>query len=56
MKEIYGLTFSESSISNITDKIIDPLKPFKTRGLDPVYYIVWMDAIVFKVRQDGESD
>ena len=54
MKEIYGLTFSESSISNITDKIIDHIEAFKTRRLDPLYYIVWMDAIVFKVRQDGK--
>lgn len=54
MKEIYGLTFSEASISNITDKIIDHIEAFKTRRLDPLYYIVWMDAIVFKVRQDGK--
>ena len=48
MKEIYGLSFSESTISNITDKIIDHIEAFKTRRLDALYYIVWMDAIVFK--------
>ena len=50
--EIYGLTISETTISNITNKILDSIKQWQERALDPVYYTVWMDGIVMKIRED----
>jgi len=51
--EIYGVKLSQASISNITDKVLDHLKEWQTRPLDPVYFVVWVDGIVFKVRHKG---
>lgn len=54
VEEIYGLKMSQSSISNITDKVISYLREWQTRPLDPVYFVVWIDGIVFKVRHQGK--
>ena len=53
IKDIYGVEVSEGSISNITSTILEDIKEWQQRLLDPVYFIVWMDGIVFKVRQNG---
>jgi transposase-like protein len=52
--ELYGVELSEASISHITDRIIEHVEQFKSRKLQSVYMIVWMDAIVLKIRQDGK--
>jgi putative transposase len=54
VKEIYGVEMSEATISHITDRIIEHVEQWKSRRLERVYMVVWMDAIVFKVRQDGK--
>lgn len=54
IKDIYGVEVSEGSISNITSTILEDIKEWQQRPLDPVYFIVWMDGIVFKVRQNGK--
>jgi len=54
IKDIYGVEVSEGSISNITSSILEDIKEWQQRPLDPVYFIVWMDGIVFKVRQNGK--
>lgn len=54
IKDLYGVEMSEATISHITDRIIDHIELWKSRRLEPVYMVVWMDAIVFKVRQDGK--
>ncbi|HOK26599.1 MAG TPA: IS256 family transposase [Bacteroidales bacterium] len=54
IKDIYGIEVSESSISNITSAIIEDIKEWQQRPLDPVYVVVWMDGIVVKVRQNGK--
>jgi putative transposase len=43
-----------SKISHITDRIIEHIDQWKSRRLESVYMIVWMDAVVFKVRQEGK--
>jgi transposase-like protein len=52
VKEIYGIDISDSLISNITDKIIPNLEEWKNRILEPIYPIVYMDAMVFKIKDD----
>jgi len=54
IKDIYGVEVSEGSISNITSTILEDIKEWQQRPLDPVYFIVWMDGLVFKVRQNGK--
>jgi len=54
IKEIYGVELSETSVSNITSKILDNIKQWQERPLENVYYILWMDGISFKVRQSGK--
>ena len=54
IKDIYGVAVSEGSISNITSTILEDIKKWQQRPLDPVYYVVWMDGIVVKVRQNGK--
>lgn len=53
IKDIYGVAVSESSISNITNSVIDDIKQWQNRPLEEVYFTIWLDGIVFKVRQNG---
>jgi putative transposase len=54
IKDIYGVAVSGGSISNITSAILEDIKEWQQRPLDHVYYVVWMDGIVVKVRQNGK--
>ena len=54
IKEIYGVTISNSSISNITDQIISDIAVWQQRPLDDTYLIVWLDGISLKVRHEGK--
>jgi transposase-like protein len=51
--EIYGLEVSNASISAITDKLIPEIKAWQNRPLASHYPFVWLDAIHYKVKQDG---
>ena len=50
---MYDLDVSSSTIGRITDKIIPLVQDWQSRPLSSVYPIVWLDAIHYKVRQDG---
>lgn len=54
IEEIYGVGVSESTISHVTDSIIEDIRQWQDRSLEEVYYVVWMDGIVFKIKQDGK--
>lgn len=54
MKEIYDISLSSSSISIITNKVNQAAIEWQNRPLDSQYLIVWMDGIVFKVRDNGK--
>jgi putative transposase len=54
VREIYGLEVSEGTISNITNRIIEQVKCWQNRPLETVYFTVWMDGIVLKVKQNGK--
>jgi putative transposase len=53
LSEMYGLTVSDGVISKITDRIIPLIREWQSRPLERLYAIVWMDAIHFKVREEG---
>jgi len=52
--ELYGYKLSTSAISIITDKVNQQVLDWQNRPLESIYCIVWMDGIVFKVRQSGK--
>jgi transposase-like protein len=52
--EIYGLDISETTVSNITNRIIESAREWQQRALEPVYFTVWMDGIILKIREDGK--
>ena len=54
MREIYEIELSTSAVSIITNKVNQAAQEWQNRPLDPVYLIVWMDGIVFKVRDNGK--
>ena len=53
IQEIYGADISPTTVSNITDKIIEVAKDWQTRPLQKVYPITFFDAIHYKVREEG---
>lgn len=53
LEENYGAKLSKETISNITDKVWPEIKSWRSRPLDSIYPIVWMDAIHYKVRDDN---
>ncbi len=54
LHEIYDFRVSTSTISNITNKISGDIIAWQNRPLESVYLIVWMDGIVFKVRENSK--
>lgn len=53
LNELYGFNVSTSTISVVTDKITGDIIAWQNRPLKTTYLIVWMDAIVFKVRENS---
>ena len=53
IKEMYDTEISHTVLSQITDKIIPEIKAWQNRPLEEVYPIIWLDAIHFKVKEDG---
>ena len=52
MEENLGNRVSAETISSITDRVLPEIKAWKSRLLDPVYPIVWLDAIHYKVTDE----
>ncbi|MCP4355460.1 MAG: IS256 family transposase [Proteobacteria bacterium] len=54
IEDIYGIKVSSGTLNTITDKIIPKVKEWQSRPLESVYPVVWMDAIHYKIREDGK--
>lgn len=54
IREVYNFDVSTSTISRITDTVSNDIIAWQNRPLEPVYLIVWMDGIVFKVRENSK--
>ena len=52
--EMYDFNISTATISGITDRITGDIIAWKNRPLEQTYLIVWMDGIVFKVRENSK--
>jgi len=53
LKEIYGVEVTAGLISSVTDEVLDEVKTWQNRQLEAVYPIMYLDAIQFKVRDNG---
>jgi transposase-like protein len=54
VEKMYGLHYSTGFISSLTDRINDEIEAWKTRALESVYSIIFLDAIHYKVRENRE--
>lgn len=54
LQEIYGVAYSGTQISRITDKVIDKMEEWKNRPLKSCYPFIFMDAIHFNVRSNNK--
>ena len=52
--DIYGLDVSDTTISRITDKILPIVREWQQRPLESIYAVVFMDAIHYHVRSEGQ--
>lgn len=53
IKEMYDVDISHSTLSEITDRVIPQVKAWQNRPLESFYTIVWLDAMHYKVRDEG---
>jgi transposase-like protein len=54
VREVYKFDVSGATISRITARVAEDIVAWQNRPLEPVYLIVWMDGIVFKVRENSK--
>ena len=54
IRDIYGLEVSDTTVSRITDKILPVAKEWQQRPLESIYAVVFLDAIHYHVRSEGQ--
>jgi putative transposase len=53
LEEIYGVRVGRDLISKVTDAVMEDARTWQTRPLDDVYPVVFLDALVLKIRDGG---
>ena len=53
LEEMYAVTTSPATLSTITDRVIEDVNDWQNRPLESVYPFVWLDAIHYKVKENG---
>jgi putative transposase len=56
LQEIYGAEVSPTLISEVTDAVIDELQLWQSRPLEPIYAIIYLDALYVKMRHEGRVE
>jgi putative transposase len=56
LEEIYGVEVSPTLISNVTDAVVEELKGWQSRPLEPIYPIVYLDALYVRMRNEGRVE
>ncbi len=51
--DMYDISLSNGTISTVTDKLLPELQAWRERDLEAVYPIVWLDAIHYKIKENG---
>ena len=54
IEQIYGVQVDSTSVSNITNTLLESIKEWQSRPLEEVYYVVWMDGISIKIRHNSK--
>jgi len=54
IEELYGIQISPTLVSNITEKIVSLTTEWQSRPLEPIYAVMFFDAIFYKVRDQGK--
>jgi putative transposase len=52
LEQVYGTKLSAETVSRITDQVLDEVRAWQDRPLDPVWAVVFLDAIMVKVRDN----
>lgn len=56
LQEVYGVEVSPSLISEVTDAILDEVRAWQMRPLEPLYPILFLDALMVKMRHEGQVE
>lgn len=56
LQEMYGVEVSPGLISEVTDAVIEEVKAWQSRPLEPLYAIVYLDALYVKMRHEGRVE
>lgn len=53
IEEMYGVSISNCTLNAVTDKLLPELQAWRERELEAIYPIVWLDAIHYKIKENG---
>src|SRR3954469_20883653 len=56
LEEMYGVEVSPALISEVTDGVMEEVKAWQSRPLEPMYPIVYLDALMVKMRHEGRVE
>jgi len=56
LAEVYGAEVSKQTISTITDRVMDGMAEWQSRPLEPLYPILFLDALMVKMRHEGRVE
>jgi putative transposase len=56
LKEIYGVEVSPALVSQVTEAVSEEVKRWQSRPLEPIYGIVYLDALYVKMRHEGRVE
>jgi putative transposase len=56
LQEMYGVEVSPTLVSEVTDGVLEEVKAWQNRPLEPVYGIVYLDALYVKMRHEGRVE
>ena len=54
IEHTYGVSYSTSQVSIITNQLLEDIKLWQNRPLEDIYPIIWIDAIHYKIRHEGK--
>jgi transposase-like protein len=54
IEKVYGVKYSTSQVSVITNSLLEDIRIWQSRPLQDQYAVIWIDAIHYKIRQDGK--
>src|SRR5580765_6197501 len=56
LQEMYGVEVSPTLVSDVTDAVMEEVKMWQSRPLEPLYAIVYLDALYVKMRHEGRVE